>query len=391
MKHISIIGATGSIGCNVANIVLQHPDSFRVVALAGHHNADEIVRQINVLQPDLVAVADNAVRQVVQKQLVGHRPEIMVGEDGLHAVAAYDGADMFVSSVVGGIGLKPLMTAIESGKDIAFANKEAMVMAGKHIMSAVDKYGVTLIPVDSEHSGIFQCLQGEQIKQVRKVTLTASGGPFKDKSLEFLQHVTPEQAIKHPRWSMGRKISVDSATLMNKVFEVIEAKWTFDLSFSEIDIVIHPESIVHAMVEFIDKSVIAQLGVPDMRIAIQYALSYPERLVNDLPTLDLIQLGALTFFKPDASIFKALTLGLDVAKQGGTLCAVLNAANEVAVQAFLDGQIGFLDIVHIIEDICQKTPNTVSTSLEDICVVDQKARQDTYAYIKKKWLTASAV
>lgn len=348
MKHLAILGSTGSIGVSTLEIVAAHPDRYRVVTLTAGSNLARLEEQVRRFRPLRVAVIDADGAQRLRESLGPDAPEIVAGVEGLITCATHPEADMVVSAIVGAAGLVPTMAAIEAGKDVALANKETLVTAGPLVMEAVARRGVHLYPVDSEHSAIFQSLEGHHKDDVRRLILTASGGPFRDRALADLEQVTPADALAHPNWSMGRKISIDSATMMNKGLEVIEARWLFDLPAERIAVHIHPQSIVHSMVEYVDGSVIAQLGIPDMKTPIAYALSYPERLPLDLPPLDLCSLGSLTFAEPDHDRFTCLALAYDVLRSGGTSPAVLNAANEVAVEAFLGGEIPFLQIPAVI-------------------------------------------
>jgi len=351
MKNLAILGATGSIGVSTLEIVAAYPERFRVVTMTGGRNLLKLAEQVRLVKPRQVAVIAEADALRLQQLLGGEAPQILHGVEGLVACATHPEVDMVVSAIVGAAGLIPTYAAIEAGKDIALANKETLVAAGPLVMASAARHGVRLFPVDSEHSAIFQSLQGHRKTDVRRLILTASGGPFRSHSLEQLQQVTPRQALAHPNWDMGRKISIDSATMMNKGLEVIEARWLFDLPAGKIDVHIHPQSIVHSMVEYTDGSVIAQMGVPDMKTPIAYALSHPERLPLVLPPLDLCRIGSLTFAEPDPQRFPCLDLAYRALELGGTAPAVLNAANEVAVEAFLDGQIPFMAIADLIQRV----------------------------------------
>lgn len=376
MKTLSLLGSTGSIGCNVLDVVRSFPDKYQVAALAAGKNIVRLKEQVLEFEPELIAVADEDGAEQLKEQLPAHYSgRIKYGTSGCEEVASFSSTDMTISAIVGAAGLLPTLAAIEAGKDIGLANKETLVMAGKLVMDACARKGVKLLPVDSEHSAIFQSLEAGQRQDVAKIILTASGGPFRTKSLEELQQVTPAQALDHPNWDMGKKISIDSATLMNKGLEVIEAKWLFDMSVDTIDVVVHPQSIVHSLVEFQDGSVIAQLGIPDMRIPIAYALSYPRRLAMDLPGLDLAQCSTLEFHDPDFERFPALSLAFRAIEHGGVLPAVLNAANEVAVDAFLEKSISFLDIASTVATVMEKVSSGSEDSLEDIIGADAKARE----------------
>ena len=377
MKRIALLGATGSIGLNVLEVVRQFPQSFCIVGLAAGRNIALLRTLILEFKPQLVSVldAEHAARlcSILPSEW---RRKVVFGTAGNELVASLPVADMTISAIVGAAGLLPTLAAINAGKDIGLANKETLVMAGKLVMDAVEKQGVRLLPVDSEHSAIFQALEGGRKEDLEKIILTASGGPFREKSHAELEQVTPEQALAHPNWDMGRKISIDSATLMNKGLEVIEAKWLFDVPLDRIEIVVHPQSIVHSLVEFQDGSVLAQLGIPDMRIPIAYALSYPARLPLSLKRLHLSQCGHLQFFEPDYERFPALRLAFDAIRQGGVMPAVLNGANEVAVDAFLDSRISFSAIARIVAQTMEVIPNGSEDSLEDILAADIGARQE---------------
>lgn len=348
MKNIAILGSTGSIGVSTLDIAAAFPDRFRVVTLTAGNNLDRLEEQIRTFRPQAVSVLADADAVLLKHRLGPEAPQIWSEVEGLIACATHGEVDMVVSAIVGAAGMVPTMAAIEAGKDIALANKETLVMAGSLIMEAVQRRGVKLFPVDSEHSAIFQSLEGHRAEDIRRLILTASGGPFRNQSLDELKEVTPRDALAHPNWNMGRKISIDSATMMNKGLEVIEARWLFDMPAERISVHIHPQSIVHSMVEYVDGAVIAQLGIPDMRTPIAYALSYPERLPLVLPPLDLCSLASLTFEHPDKEKFSCLALAYAALRAGGTAPAVLNAANEVAVDAFLNERIPFLHISEVI-------------------------------------------
>ncbi len=385
MKQLAILGSTGSIGVSTLDIVAAHPDKFRIVSMTAGRNLPLLLQQIRQFSPRLVAVLSPADAESLKGLLGAEAPEIVSGIDGLTACACHSDVDMVLSAIVGAAGLVPTMAAIESGKDIALANKETLVSAGSLVMEAVARKGVHLFPVDSEHSAIFQSLEGHRHRDVRRLILTASGGPFRNRALADLRRVTPAEALAHPNWSMGRKISIDSATMMNKGLEVIEARWLFDLPAEQIAVHIHPQSIVHSMVEYKDGAVIAQLGIPDMKTPIAYALSYPERLPLDLPPLDLCRLGMLSFESPDHERFACLNLAYEALRRGGTAPAVLNAANEVAVEAFLDGQIAFLDIPELIRVTLE---NHQATPLEHI---DQVLRADRWARTEARRIIDTSV
>jgi 1-deoxy-D-xylulose-5-phosphate reductoisomerase len=376
MKNLAILGATGSIGVSTLEIVAANPERFRVQALTGGTNLPRLAEQILRFQPRLVAVltAGDAERL---RQLLGSRtPEILWGVEGFIACATLGEVDLVVSAIVGAAGLIPTMAAIEAGHDVALANKETLVTAGPLVMAALTRRGVRLYPVDSEHSAIFQSLQGQRRSDVRRLILTASGGPFRTCRLAELAYVTPADALAHPNWQMGRKITIDSATMMNKGLEVIEARWLFGLPGDRIDVHIHPQSIVHSMVEYCDGSVIAQLGIPDMKTPIAYALTYPERLPLGLPPLDLCALRNLTFDRPEPGRFACLELAYAALAAGGTAPAVLNAANEVAVEAFLSDRITFLDIPAIIQGTLDRHQVMPLEHLDDVLHADRWAREE---------------
>lgn len=376
MKQLAILGATGSIGTSTLEIVDAYPQKFHVVSLTGGKNLALLAEQIRKYSPERVAVITAEDAQQLRRLLGETEVEIGHGSEGLVACATHPQVDVLVSAIVGAAGLIPTMAAIEAGKDIALANKETLVAGGSLVMQAVERNGVNIYPVDSEHSAIYQSLQGHRKADVRRLILTASGGPFRDSSLEQLAAVTPEQALAHPNWAMGPKITIDSATMMNKGLEVIEACWLFDLPAEQIDVHIHPQSIVHSMVEYVDGSLIAQMGIPDMKAPIAYALSAPERLPLPLPPLDLCQLGQLTFAQPDTSRFVCLELAYRALRLGGTVPAVLNAANEVAVEAFLDGKIGFIQIPQVIERTISRHQPLALDHIDTVLAADRWGRTE---------------
>jgi len=375
MKRLSILGSTGSIGTNVLNIVAMFPQKFDVKVLAAKKNVSLLARQIEQFHPELVAVFDEKRAQELKDCLPpGTVVDILYGQDGYRAAAAYSTADMTVTAMVGAAGLKPTLAAIEAGKTIALANKETLVMAGDFVMKAAAEKGVDILPIDSEHSAIFQCLQGQRKEDMEKILLTASGGPFLNKPAAEFKTITREEALKHPNWQMGRKITIDSATLMNKGLEVLEARCLFSVPHEMIEVVVHPQSIIHSMVAYKDGSVIAQLGVPDMKGAIAYALSYPQRLALEQPLPQFNANQTLTFQEPDLNKFPCLALAFKACEVGGTLPAVLNAANEVAVHAFLDREIDFVDIVPVIRQTMDNHPVVSDPELSEILAADQWAR-----------------
>lgn len=369
------MGSTGSIGVNVLNVVRSFSDRFQVAALAAGNNVELLADQIREFKPRVVAVLTEAKAEELSRILSpAGSCRVLWGEAGYQEAATLDEVDTTVSAMVGAAGLRPTWAAVQAGKRIALANKETLVMAGELITALAQANGTDILPVDSEHSAIFQALAGQRPEDVRRIILTASGGPFRDRPSEALARVTPEEALAHPNWSMGAKISIDSATLMNKGLEAIEAKWLFNLPWNKISIHIHPQSIVHSLVEYVDGSVLAQLGVPDMRIPIAYALSYPERLPLDIPGLNLPQAAALTFTEPDLDRFPCLRLAIEAGQTGGTAPAALNAANEVAVQSFLNGEIPFPGIAAVVRAVVKGHRTERLTSLEQVLAVDQATR-----------------
>jgi len=382
MKRISILGSTGSIGVSTLDVVGAHPGEFTITALAGGRNIALLKQQIERFRPRLVAVIDEEHASDLRTLLGAATTGILSGPEGYRQAAAVEGTDMVVSAMVGAAGLLPTLDAIAAGRDIALANKETRVRAGGIVLNNAVQKGVASIPVDSEHSAIFQCLQGHNREDLRRIILTASGGPFLHASAEELAEVTPEKALRHPNWAMGKKITIDSATMMNKGLEAIEASWLFGLPMSKIDVLIHPQSIIHSLVEYRDGSVIAQLGIPDMRVPIAYALSYPRRMIRAEAGLDLVNVGALTFFRPDPVRFPALRLAYAAAETGGTMPAVLNAANEVAVTAFIDEEIGFNEISHLVDKVLSRHRVRVEPRIEDILAADRQAREEARNSIK---------
>jgi len=375
MKSLAILGSTGSIGQSTLAVVAEHPGEFAVTGLAAGQNVEVLAEQIRQFGPARVSVQDEAVADNLRRLLPpGAAPEILWGAAGVREVAVASGADLVVSAMVGAVGLAPTLAAIQAGLPVALANKETLVAAGSLVMEAARERGVSIIPVDSEHSAIFQALHGQRPEDVRQLWLTASGGPFRTWDPERLRGATAAQALKHPNWSMGPKITIDSATMMNKALEVIEASVLFGLPVDQVGVYIHPQSIIHSLVEFVDGSVIAQLGVPDMRLPIAYALTYPRRLPLNLPRLDLCQVGQLTFETPDTTRFPGLALGYAAARAGGTMPAVLNAANEMAVAAFLNGRLGFMDIPQTVEATMEAHRHEPLESLEQVLAVNHWAR-----------------
>ncbi len=375
MKTISLLGSTGSIGKNVLEVVRQFPDKFRVAGLAAGRNIKLLKDQVLEFEPEYVSVADQELATSLAANLPKkYRHKIFYGNDGNIKIAVIESSDMVVTAVVGAVGLLPTLAAIDAGKNIGLANKETLVMAGRLVMESVRAKNVQLLPIDSEHNAIFQALEAGRRQDVERIILTASGGPFRDRLRESLGDVTPKQALAHPNWDMGKKISIDSATLMNKGLEVIEARWLFDIKEDQIGVVVHPQSIVHSLVEYIDGSVVAQLGIPDMRIPIAYAMSYPERLGLGLSRLSLSQCGSLTFEKPDYQRFPALQLAFSVLKQGGLKPAIMNAANEIAVEAFLQERIRFTEISEVVARTVDKAEDGNEMDIQAILDADKNAR-----------------
>jgi len=383
MKKISLLGSTGSIGCSALDVVRNNPEKFQIVALAAGRNISLLNKQIEEFHPAMVSVIDSNTALELKKNLRSSSGvDVLCGPEGYRQAASVEDADTVISAMVGAAGLLPTLAAIEAGKDIALANKETLVMAGKLVTEKAKSRGVALLPVDSEHSAIFQCLAGQSHQTVRRILLTASGGPFFRLSSELLETVKPMDALKHPNWIMGNKITIDSATMMNKGLEIIEAHWLFDIDINRIQVCIHPQSIVHSMVEYIDGSVIAQLGIPDMKIPIAYALSFPERLDCPELSLDFFRVGSLEFFPPDFERFPCLKLACEAAGQGGTMPAVLNAANEIAVEAFLAERLPFLQISRLIETVMASHQLESSPEIEDILEADAWARREAEQLLK---------
>lgn len=378
MKAITLLGSTGSIGTQTLDILEHYPGQFRLVGIAAGNNVDLLAQQVHQFKPEIVAISNPAKFQALRQALAGiePQPQLLAGEEGVAAVAGYGDAEVVVTGIVGCAGLLPTLAAIRAGKDIALANKETLIAGGPVVLPLVAEHGVKLLPADSEHSAIFQCLQGVPPGGLRRILLTASGGAFRDWPVEKLAQVTVADALKHPNWSMGRKITVDSATLMNKGLEVIEARYLFGVDYDRIAIVIHPQSIIHSLIELQDTSVLAQLGWPDMRLPLLYAISWPDRLPTTWESLDLVKAGSLTFREPDHSKYPCMDLAYQAGRAGGTMTAVLNAANEAAVALFLAEQIPFLAIPRLIEQVCDRhrLDHGDQPTLSDILAVDQWAR-----------------
>jgi 1-deoxy-D-xylulose-5-phosphate reductoisomerase len=383
MKAIALLGSTGSIGTQTLDIVAQYPDQFRIVGLAAGRNVEMLAAQIRQFRPSIAAICEEEKLSELKEAIkeLDPQPVLLAGQAGVIEVARYSDAQIVVTGIVGCAGLLPTIAAIEAGKDIALANKETLIAGGPVVLPLVEKYGVKLLPADSEHSAIFQCLQGVKMGGLRRILLTASGGAFRDLPVEKLATVKVADALKHPNWSMGKKITIDSATLMNKGLEVIEAHFLFGMDYDHIDIVIHPQSIIHSLIELQDTSVLAQLGWPDMRLPLLYALSWPERIHTDWQQLDLVKAGNLTFKEPDHQKYPCMQLAYTAGRAGGSMPAVLNAANEQAVALFLEEKIEFLDIPRCIEYVCDRhqSDNRPNPSLDDIVAADEWARQEVLA------------
>ena len=377
MKKIAILGSTGSIGTQTLEVVREHREELCVTALAAGRNKARLMEQIEEFHPSLVSLDDEKLALELEKELAGSGVTVLSGMEGLVAVAGQDESDVVVTAVVGMMGILPTMEAIKKGKDIALANKETLVTAGHLIIPMAKQYGVSILPVDSEHSAIFQCLQGNRRQDVDKILLTASGGPFRGRTLADLSKVTLEDALKHPNWSMGRKITIDSSTMVNKGLEVMEARWLFDVDYDQIEVVVQPQSIIHSMVQFVDGAILAQLGTPDMKVPIEYALFYPERRSLQGDQLDFGALKSISFEKPDYEVFRGLSLALTAGKTGGTMPTVFNAANEKAVAKFLNREIGYMDIIRLIEKCMNAHQVQENPSLEEILATEQWV----YSYI----------
>jgi 1-deoxy-D-xylulose-5-phosphate reductoisomerase len=374
MKRISLLGATGSIGVSTLDVIARNPGKFQVSAMAAGSNVDVFAEQVRRFKPDIASIFDTTKEARLRDLLAGQDVEVVSGETGTVRAATCPGTDMVVSGIVGSAGLVPTLAAVRAGIDVALANKETLVVAGELVLrEAGDR--AALIPIDSEHSAIFQALNGESAGRIKKIILTASGGPFRTFSRERMETVTVKEALNHPNWAMGDKITIDSATMMNKGLEYIEAKWLFGRGI-DVEVIVHPQSIIHSMIEFVDTSIMAQLGMPDMRVPIAYALSYPDRLAADLPSLSLSEVGQLTFEEPDLERFPCLRLAFDAMEMGQTMPAVLNAANEVAVRAFLDEEISFKDIAEIIRTVMQSHSGRSVKELEDVLQADRWAREE---------------
>ncbi len=389
-KNITILGATGTIGLQTLDVIARHPERFRVFALTAHCKADALFEQCKKFEPVYAAMLDADAAEILRTKLkgMGSTTEVLFGMEALEKVAAHSDVDIVMAAIVGAAGLKPAMAAALAGKKILLANKEILVMSGSLFMQAVEQGGATLLPIDSEHNAIFQVMPSQKHAKladggVKRILLTASGGPFRTASEAELQAVTPQQALNHPNWVMGPKITIDSATLMNKGLEVIEAHWLFNALAEQIEVVVHPQSVIHSMVEYVDGSVLAQLGNPDMRTPIAYALGYPDRLESGVGALDLFKIARLDFEAPDIGRFPCLRLAFEALEQGGTAPTVLNAANEIAVQAFLDEKIGFMDIPRMIESVLTSVSIESVTTLELVIATDEAARSTSLEWMQR--------
>ncbi|MBL7842124.1 MAG: 1-deoxy-D-xylulose-5-phosphate reductoisomerase [Cyclobacteriaceae bacterium] len=380
-KKIAVLGSTGSIGIQALDVIASHPDLLQAEVLTANHNASLLIEQARKYNPNAVVIANESLYEQVKQVLADTDVKVYAGENALCSVLQMDSIDIVLTALVGYSGLKPTISAIEAGKSIALANKETLVVAGDLITRLAREKGVNIYPVDSEHSAIFQCLVGEFHNKIEKIILTASGGPFRGKKRDALAAVTKAQALKHPNWTMGAKVTIDSATLMNKGLEVIEAKWLFGLTPDQVDVVVHPQSIIHSLVQFEDGSIKAQMGLPDMRLPIQFAFSYPERFKSDFPRFDFAQYPSLTFEKPDTETFRNLALAFEALKKAGNMPCVLNAANEIAVEAFLKDKIGFLKMPEVVEECMAKMHFVPNPTLEDYVNTDRETRIKAYELI----------
>ncbi len=381
VKKIAVLGSTGSIGTNALRVIEALGPEYEVAALSAHNNIELLAQQAKKFEPDFIAITNSQYAHQLRKLMSDSDTEILTGPEGLVEIAKLEYVDIVLAAVVGSAGLPALLAAAATGKKLAIANKEPLVIAGKMLLDKTKQSGGSIIPVDSEHSAIFQAMQAGQREEIHKIILTASGGPFRGFSLEDIENVTLEQALVHPVWNMGPKITIDSATMMNKAFEVIEARWLFDMPVEKLKVLVHPESIVHSLVEFVDGSIIAQLGEPDMCLPIQYALTYPRRVPGIARRLALEEVGSLTFHEPNLEVFRALKLGFEVARIGGTTAVVFNAANEAAVEEFLAGKIKFVNIVELIEDCLNNHTNKSSVCLEELLEADAWARKQVKNFL----------
>ncbi|MFM9051904.1 MAG: 1-deoxy-D-xylulose-5-phosphate reductoisomerase [Bacteroidota bacterium] len=382
-RSLAILGSTGSIGTQALDVVRAQPERFSAEVLTSNNNIELLIAQSREFIPNAVVIAEERYSDKLRDALADLPIKVFAGREALEQVVAMDGIDMVLTALVGYAGLRPTLAAIRSGKHIALANKETLVVAGELVTDLARKHGVNIYPVDSEHSAIFQCMAGEWHNPIEKIYLTASGGPFRGKDREFLANVTKEQALKHPNWEMGAKITIDSASLMNKGLEVIEAKWLFGLQPDQIDVIVHPQSIIHSIVQFRDGSMKAQMGLPDMKLPIQYAIGFPQRLDASFPRFDFLNYPSLTFEKPDTETFRNLAIAIEAMRRGGNAPCIINAANEVAVAAFLNDRIGFLEMTELIEECLERAPFIEHPSLEDYIASDEEARR-----ISESWVVA---
>lgn len=380
-KHIAILGSTGSIGTQALDVISAYPDIFEVEVLTAHNNVNLLIEQARKFKPNVVVIGNEDQLDFLRNALSGEEIKVYAGESALSSVVQMDTVDLVLTALVGYCGLKPTIKAIEAKKTIALANKETLVVAGALVTELASENGVNIYPIDSEHSAIFQCLVGEFHNKIEKIILTASGGPFRGMSRDDLKHVTRAQALKHPNWTMGAKITIDSATLMNKGLEVIEAKWLFGLSARQVEVVVHPQSIIHSMVQFEDGSIKAQMGLPDMRLPIQFAIGYPHRLASDFPRFDFGKYPSLTFEKPDTETFRNLALAYHALERGGNMPCVLNAANEVAVAEFLNEKVGFLQMSDIVEHCLSKMDYISDPAYDDYVQTDRETRLRALEFI----------
>lgn len=383
-KHIAILGSTGSIGTQALEVIAAHPEVFEVEVLTAQNNSGLLIEQARRFKPNAVVITNEDHYLSVKAALASEDIKVYAGENALSSVVQMDTIDVVLTALVGYSGVKPTLKAIEAGKNIALANKETLVVAGELITQVAREKGVNIYPVDSEHSAIFQCITGEFHNTIEKITLTASGGPFRGKTRDALKAVTKAQALKHPNWTMGAKVTIDSASLMNKGLEVIEARWLFGLKPQQVDVIVHPQSIVHSLVQFEDGSIKAQMGLPDMRLPIQFALAYPNRLKSDFPRFDFANYPALTFEKPDTETFRNLALAFEALHRGGNMPCVLNAANEVAVAEFLKDNVGFLEMSEIVERCLEKLAYIKNPSYEDYVYTDNETRIRAYEIVTNK-------
>lgn len=382
-RHLAILGSTGSIGTQALEIVRAHPDFFELEVLTANNNADLLINQAKEFRPNTVVIADEEQYKTLMEELDPLGIKVFAGQASVEQCVAFTSIDIVLSAIVGYAGLKPTLNAIDNGKNIALANKETLVVAGELITRKARQNGVHIYPVDSEHSAIFQCLAGEFHNKIEKIYLTASGGPFRGQNIEALKHVTKEQALQHPNWDMGAKITIDSASMMNKGLETIEAKWLFDLATDQIDVIVHPQSIVHSIVQFEDGSMKAQMGNPDMRVMIQYALTYPDRLPSSFARFSFLEYKSLTFEQPDTQTFRNLALSYEAMRKGGNMPCVINAANEVAVEAFLKDRIGFLEMSDVIEQCMKGVSHVQQPSLQDCIETDEETRSKAWEEIDR--------